>query len=335
MTTIQGGVATNVVPDRATAHVNFRYAPTHTPAEAERRLRELLGHPSADGRDRGQRPARPGALPGTRWWSGFGPPAISPSARSRPGRRWRSSASSGVDAVNFGPGDPQYAHRDDEQVDVAALVRSYEVLRAFLEGTPGNARDRGRERWSICRRVFEPRSRIRSRSWIAARRPRSPRGDRSSTSAWATHGRRRRRSSARPLKDAIEPTSSYPRAAGLPELRGAIASWVERRFGTVLDPDVHILPTLGSKEPIFSLAQSLLDPEGGKHLVTVTSPGYTIPERGARFAGGDVARLSLTEANGLPARPPRRGRLDLGPHRRPVAELPEQPDGRDRAARRS
>ena len=99
------------------------------------------------------------------------------------------------------------------------------------------------------------------------------------------------------VKDAIEPTSSYPRAAGLPELRGAIVSWVERRFGTVLDPDIHILPTLGSKEPIFSLAQSLLDPEGGKHLVTVTSPGYTIPERGARFAGGDVARLSLTEAN--------------------------------------
>jgi acetylornithine aminotransferase len=98
------------------------------------------------------------------------------------------------------------------------------------------------------------------------------------------------------LKDAIGPTSSYPRAAGLPELRAAIASWVDRRFGVTLDPDAHILPTLGSKEPIFSLAQALLDPEGGKHLVTVTSPGYTIPERGARFAGGDVARLSLTEA---------------------------------------
>jgi succinyldiaminopimelate transaminase len=101
------------------------------------------------------------------------------------------------------------------------------------------------------------------------------------------------------LKDAVGPTSSYPRAAGLPELRTAIADWVERRFGTSLDPDVHILPTLGSKEPIFSLAQSLLDPANRKHLVTVTSPGYTIPERGARFAGGDVARLSLREANGF------------------------------------
>ena len=99
------------------------------------------------------------------------------------------------------------------------------------------------------------------------------------------------------LKDAIGPTSSYPRAAGLPELRAAIAAWVERRFGTRLDPDAHILPTLGSKEPIFHLAQSVLDPAGGKHLVTVTSPGYTIPERGARFAGGDVTRLPLTEPN--------------------------------------
>ena len=43
----------------------------------------------------------------------------------------------GVEAVNFGPGDPQYAHRDDEQVEVAALVRSYQVLRTFLKGTSG------------------------------------------------------------------------------------------------------------------------------------------------------------------------------------------------------
>jgi succinyl-diaminopimelate desuccinylase len=41
-------------------------------------------------------------------------------------------ATIGVDAINFGPGDPQYAHRDDERVEEAALVRSYEVLRRFL-----------------------------------------------------------------------------------------------------------------------------------------------------------------------------------------------------------
>ena len=101
------------------------------------------------------------------------------------------------------------------------------------------------------------------------------------------------------LTAAIAPTSSYPRAAGLPELREAIVSWVGRRFGVSLDPDRHVLPTLGSKEPIFSLAQSLLDPDERKHLVALTTPGYTIPERGARFAGGDVARFDLREAAGF------------------------------------
>ena len=47
VTAIEGGLATNVVPARATASVNVRYAPTQTPEEAERRLRELLTHPAA------------------------------------------------------------------------------------------------------------------------------------------------------------------------------------------------------------------------------------------------------------------------------------------------
>ena len=41
-------------------------------------------------------------------------------------------ATEGVDAVNFGPGDPRYAHRDDERVDVGALLTCYHVMRAFL-----------------------------------------------------------------------------------------------------------------------------------------------------------------------------------------------------------
>jgi succinyl-diaminopimelate desuccinylase len=43
-------------------------------------------------------------------------------------------AAAGVGAVNFGPGDPGYAHRDDERIEVASLVRTTEVLRAFLAG---------------------------------------------------------------------------------------------------------------------------------------------------------------------------------------------------------
>jgi succinyldiaminopimelate transaminase len=97
------------------------------------------------------------------------------------------------------------------------------------------------------------------------------------------------------LAEAVEPVSSYPRAAGLPELRAAIAGWVRRRFDASIDPDTQILPTLGSKEIVFSLAQAVLDPEGGRNLAVVTAPGYTIAERGARFAGGEVLRLPLRE----------------------------------------
>jgi succinyldiaminopimelate transaminase len=101
------------------------------------------------------------------------------------------------------------------------------------------------------------------------------------------------------LKEAVEPVSSYPRAAGLPLLRDAIATWIDGRYGVGVDPETQILPTLGSKELVFSLAQAVLDPGMGRDLAVVTSPGYTIPERGARFAGGEVMRLPLREEGGF------------------------------------
>jgi N-succinyldiaminopimelate aminotransferase len=101
------------------------------------------------------------------------------------------------------------------------------------------------------------------------------------------------------LRDAIEPVSSYPRAAGLPILREAIAGWIARRYGTSVDPSTQVLPLLGSKELIFSLARCVLDPASGRDTVIVTAPGYAIPERGAAFAGGRVVRLPLTEADGF------------------------------------
>lgn len=101
------------------------------------------------------------------------------------------------------------------------------------------------------------------------------------------------------LKEALEPISSYPRAAGLPELRAAIAGWIDRRFGVGVDPETQILPSLGSKELVFSLAQAVLDPAAGRHLAVVTAPGYSIPERGGRFAGGQILRLPLREEDGF------------------------------------
>jgi succinyldiaminopimelate transaminase len=100
------------------------------------------------------------------------------------------------------------------------------------------------------------------------------------------------------LAEAIAPTMGYPLAVGLPELRAAIAAWVGTRFGAVLDPEREIVPTLGSKEAIFHLAQ-VVDTSGGRDLVLVTEPGYPVPERGALFAGARVQALPLREGGGF------------------------------------
>jgi N-succinyldiaminopimelate aminotransferase len=99
------------------------------------------------------------------------------------------------------------------------------------------------------------------------------------------------------LVDGLAETSSYPLAQGLPELRAAVSAWCARRFGVELDPDRQIIPTLGSKEAIFSLAQVVVDPRGERNLVAVTDPGYPVPERGARFAGAEPVIVPLLKRN--------------------------------------
>lgn len=91
----------------------------------------------------------------------------------------------------------------------------------------------------------------------------------------------------------------YPAAAGLPELREAVAGWAARRFGVQLDPDDEIVPTLGSKEAIFSFAQVVVDLERGKDVVAYTEPGYPVYERGALFAHARPLALPLREDNGF------------------------------------
>jgi acetylornithine aminotransferase len=93
----------------------------------------------------------------------------------------------------------------------------------------------------------------------------------------------------------VKPLSTYPLAEGLPELRAAIADWIERRFGPRLDPDREIVPTLGSKEAIFSLAQVV----DARRLVAVTVPGYPVAARGAAFAGAEVFEVPLRAEHGF------------------------------------
>ena len=96
------------------------------------------------------------------------------------------------------------------------------------------------------------------------------------------------------LADAIEPMSTYPSAEGLPELREAIAAWAGRRFGAALDPATEIVPTLGSKEAIFHLAQVV-----GQGRVAIPVPGYPVPERGALFAGREIVEMPLLADRGF------------------------------------
>ena len=98
------------------------------------------------------------------------------------------------------------------------------------------------------------------------------------------------------LAESLTEISTYPLAEGLPELREAVAGWCARRFGVTLDPDAEIVPTYGSKEAIFLLAQVVVD---RGDLVVTTQPGYPVPDRGATFAGADVEQLPLHEEHGF------------------------------------
>ncbi len=90
------------------------------------------------------------------------------------------------------------------------------------------------------------------------------------------------------------PLCDYPSAAGLPELRAAIAAWVARRFAVTLDPEREVLPTLGAKEPIALLARLFARPGDA---IAVASPSYPVPERSARAAGLPVTAQILSAAS--------------------------------------
>jgi succinyl-diaminopimelate desuccinylase len=126
VTRIAGGIADNVIPDRVECHVNFRSAPGRTPAGAEARLRELCG---GHGELEVVSHAPSGPVP-------QGNPLVAALRAAaggglEPKQAWTPVAEfgqAGLDAVNFGPGDPAQAHQRDESVAVAALAGAYRVL---------------------------------------------------------------------------------------------------------------------------------------------------------------------------------------------------------------
>ncbi|WNG91747.1 succinyl-diaminopimelate desuccinylase [Mycobacterium sp. ITM-2016-00318] len=128
---IDGGVAGNVIPDAASVTINFRFAPDRSVEQAGQHVREVL-----DGLDVAieQTDAAAGALPGlTKPAAAALVEAAGGQVRAKYG--WTDVArfaALGVPAVNFGPGDPNLAHRVDERVEVEKITAATEMLRRYL-----------------------------------------------------------------------------------------------------------------------------------------------------------------------------------------------------------
>lgn len=126
---IEGGIAGNVIPDECTIFINYRYAPDRDPAGAEQHLREVFDGFALEVAD-----SAPGARPGL----------DHPAARefvTAVGREpvaklgWTDVsrfAELGIPAVNFGPGDPNLAHTDNEFCPTPEIRESLEILTRWL-----------------------------------------------------------------------------------------------------------------------------------------------------------------------------------------------------------
>jgi succinyl-diaminopimelate desuccinylase len=129
VTRIAGGIASNVIPGEAVATVNYRYAPGRSAADAEAWLRDLC-EPYGTLAIDGNAPSAPVATanPLAQRLIAAGGLGVEAKQAWTPVAEF---AAAGVDAVNFGPGDPAQAHARDEHVRVDALVRCYETIEAF------------------------------------------------------------------------------------------------------------------------------------------------------------------------------------------------------------
>jgi succinyl-diaminopimelate desuccinylase len=126
---VSGGVAGNVVPDECVVTVNHRFAPDRSEAEALAFVQDFF-----QGYDVTVTDTAPGALPG------LDRPAAKAFVEAVGGQvapkfGWTDVArftALGIPAVNFGPGDPVLAHKQEEHVPVEHLIRCEQVLRGWL-----------------------------------------------------------------------------------------------------------------------------------------------------------------------------------------------------------
>lgn len=102
------------------------------------------------------------------------------------------------------------------------------------------------------------------------------------------------------LTDHLGGLATYPATAGLPGLRKAVAAWLERRYALdTVDPDTQVLPVNGSREALFAVAQTIVDPHRGDAIVVCPNPFYQIYEGAALLAGATPYFVNQERENGF------------------------------------
>jgi len=101
--------------------------------------------------------------------------------------------------------------------------------------------------------------------------------------------------------------AAYPATAGEPALRDAMAGWLKRRYGVTVDAATQVLPVNGSREALFALAQTVIDPTKADATVVCPNPFYQIYEGAALLAGArthyvnsDAARNFASDWGSVP-----------------------------------
>ncbi len=90
------------------------------------------------------------------------------------------------------------------------------------------------------------------------------------------------------LAASMDALAAYPATAGSPKLRTAFTDWLQRRYGLALDPATQVLPVNGSREALFSLAQTVVDGQRSPAPVVISpNPFYQIYEGAALLAGAE------------------------------------------------
>lgn len=128
----ESGVANNVIPDEAWMNINFRFAPNRSIEEAIEHVATTFNF---EGLEWAVEDAAGGALPGLDKQVTSGLIDVVGHEKIRAKFGWtdvsRFSAM-GVPALNFGAGDPSFAHKRDEQCPVEQITEVAETLKNYL-----------------------------------------------------------------------------------------------------------------------------------------------------------------------------------------------------------